>query len=102
MSGGSFDYLYSKSIDELVNNPWAIKEMAEALIREGFLDAGHATLGFHLYILAMRNVAEKIQEELEQIWRDMEWWKSGDSGRDRVEEAVRKWMQKHKAEHNEI
>ena len=88
MSGGSFNYLYCKSIDKLL---WTedLKRMADALAELGYAqDAAKAT---HQVILSIRRAQAEIEagvEALSGVWKAVEWWVSCDWGEDSVKEAL--------------
>lgn len=78
MSGGSFDYLYSKS---LTPEAHYLRDMADELYGLGFPDAARATLSF---------IAEP-PDALREVWRAVEWWRSNDYGRDQAVAAAVSW-----------
>jgi succinate dehydrogenase/fumarate reductase flavoprotein subunit len=90
MSGGSFEYLCQKDAAEVLAVLETVRRMAATLEEEfGHLakDAVDATLG-----IVRRG--EELQEEiddLKDLWKAVEWWQSGDYGRDRALVELGKW-----------
>lgn len=87
MSGGSFNYLYDRDLVELKHT---VRQMQGELAALGLEDAAART-GM---ILARMDQIESIQAEMRDVWKAVEWLKSGDWGVDFVEEAVRAWREK--------
>lgn len=81
MSGGSFDYLYSRP----EARPGEYENMAELMDR--WPDAMAAVLR----IGALKKEAEAEHEKLSQLLQAVEWWRSCDYGEDQVDEAVAGW-----------
>lgn len=92
MSGGSYNYFYSRGPEELESiarnlesmaidcekpSTWALECMAE----EGVSAKELATVGKHLRRVAGRVTAVLAQiEPLKEVMHDIEWWQSGDTG----------------------
>lgn len=78
MSGGSFDYLCFQEHP----NPEQLKRMAGELSGLGAGSAVEATL-----------VAADLPENdpLRDVWRAVEWWRSGDWGVEAVHKALEEW-----------
>ena len=83
MSGGSFEYLCYKDIDELFNVESSVEDMADALADLGYAeDAARATMDLLLEIRRSRVHLQAMKDKLEPIWKSMEWWHSCDTGED--------------------
>jgi len=90
MSGGSFDFLYSKDIDSedfRVN----LKKMIKFMKLDGFLIiANHLEkIDFNL------DKAQEIKDNLNDVLHDYEWYFSGDSGKEKFEETMTKYLEKY-------
>ena len=81
MSGGSFNYLCWKEISELMANRDTLTSMADRLLEMGYKDAAKETLKF-LYTLEQAETRlETMRERLEEVWKAVEWFDSGDWSR---------------------
>lgn len=86
MSGGSHNYLFCADEGDIGQRFSALADMArdlDAICPE----AAAATRAVADYV---RDVQPKI-EALKDLWYAVEWWQSGDRGRDQAEEAVTKY-----------
>ena len=92
MSGGAFNYLYSRDFGEY--SIGEVRAMAQALRELGHEAAAKRTEDV-ADALAM---ADAIREELKDVWRDVEWIHSGDYVRGDEEESVAAWAAKRAAE----
>ena len=84
MSGGSFDYLYSK---DLIDGRGLVERMRDELHRRGYHDAALRTAD----VLAVFDRVEVLQEELRDLWQEVEWCCSCDTTAEDVAVAVEKW-----------
>jgi len=91
MSGGSYDYFYSRAPGQLDDIATTLISMSErcadtgAWGREGADAADLAKVSSHLVMLSLKARALAVEmREAEQILHDVEWWRSGDSGPDEV------------------
>lgn len=83
MSGGSFDYLYSRA-EEL--GTWQeYQRMAASLARAGHYDAAAYTLVISTHIQS----AQHLAKALAGVHRAQEWHVSGDGSREAVTAQVR-------------
>jgi hypothetical protein len=80
MSGGSFNYLYSK---DLCQGGYELREMADWLRTAGFEDIAVATEA----CLA----SCEPPDELRYVWKAVEWFESGDWGMHEVAQAVKEY-----------
>lgn len=88
MSGGSFNYIgmkakYSETDQASISD---IKEMAEALDALGEPAAQAAARTRE--ILALFDQINELGRDLHEVWTDVEWWHSGDSGQETVMQAL--------------
>lgn len=90
MSGGSYNYLCRKSIDEiLVGGRADLQEMADRLAKLGYADdAARETQNLMQDIRAFLNRTESAAERLSEVWKNVEWWDSGDRSEDAVKHAL--------------
>ena len=89
MSGGSYEYLFVKDVDQLLNAESLIKAMFERLAGLGYAeDAAKETFDLLLTLRQFRVRIEVMQGRLSEVWRAIEWWDSGDSGEDGFKEAL--------------
>ena len=95
MSGGSFNYLcMAVDHDEplsIARKLEDIKDMRDALMSEGATDAAEATGEIVSMIERFFDELESKASKLSPLWRAMEWYCSGDWGKDRLEDALEKW-----------
>jgi len=89
MSGGSYDYLFYKDPDELLNSLSTIQDMTDRLAGLGYADdAASETEYLLLTIRQFENRISTMKARLEDVWRAVEWWDSNDSGEDGVKKAL--------------
>lgn len=92
MSGGSYDYICHKDIDELINMESTIQDMADDLASLGYAsDAAKETQSFLLSLRQCVNRLETMKDRLRPIWKAMEWWQSGDTGEDAFKKSLEKY-----------
>jgi hypothetical protein len=94
MSGGSYEYLYSKEANELVSNfeTWFpfLREMTDRLKELGHPEMSEKTFKIIQNILEIKAITDSLNDRLQEmaeIWRAVEWLDSGDS--DEVDKAVK-------------
>jgi hypothetical protein len=89
MSGGSYDYLCHKDIEDLFNMDRQLQEMSDRLAGLGYADdAARETQEFILNLRQFRNRIEAAAKRLNGVWYAVEWWDSGDYGEEQVKEAL--------------
>lgn len=91
MSGGSFDWLFCKSAEDLPNKLDTLEMMAESLDDEGFLGAAEETRALIKSINDYIEHADAACERLGPVWKAMEWYQDGDTGIEKLEEAIVKY-----------
>jgi len=92
MSGGSYDYLYSKDVEDLLHTQETIQNMADRLAGLGYAsDAAKETQELLLTLRQFENRRSAMKERLSDVWHSVEWWDSCDSGEDSVKNALEKY-----------
>ena len=94
MSGGSYNYLYFRSGDELFERVGDIKAMQERLAGLGYAEDAAAEVEEILLILNQTRIRLNTRmRRLEGVMRAVEWKDSGDSGEDAIKEALKKYRE---------
>ena len=93
MSGGSWDYLYSKDIDDLMQGSdiELLEEMADYLNQNGYEDVAKDTRRLVEYIKSAKIRVETLFEMLSPVFKAVEWYCSGDWGKDRVGKVIEEY-----------
>ena len=91
MSGGSFNYLYCKEPEELLNCIWDIEDMAEELTKMNYLDVAADMTRLAEYIKSARIRIGVLSEQLRPVMKAVEWYKSADIGEDSLKKAIEKY-----------
>ncbi len=92
MSGGSYDYLYSKEADDLFSSPYRLEEMAERLAGLGW--AADAAADAHDLVAIIRTQKVRIDAamaRLRDVFHAVEWWDSCDWSEDQVRAELSKY-----------
>ncbi len=94
MSGGSYNYLFTKEPEELFG--WSAKDdledMADSLAQLGYAeDAARETLDLLLKVRQIEVHLATRLKRLNDVWPAMEWWHSGDSSEDEVKRALARY-----------
>lgn len=93
MSGGYYNYLYCR-IDSLIDREYDLEEMANDLADLGYAyDAALATGKLISKIRQFKKDIIKNSESLSEVWKAMEYWRSGDWGEDSLKEALDKYRE---------
>lgn len=89
MSGGSYEYVCFAGADELLQKTGEIQRMADRLAGLGYAtDAARETQELLLTIRQYENRINAMQGRLSGVWRAVEWWDSGDTGEERLHDAL--------------
>lgn len=90
MSGGSWGYLYSREVDELIQcgSIELLEEMADYLNSSGYEDVAKDTRRLVEYIKSARIRIETLHEMLSPVFKAVEWYDSSDCGKDTVSRAI--------------
>lgn len=93
MSGGSWNYLYCKEIDELMNysSVETLQDMVDRLNSTGFEDVAQDTQRLVEYIKSARIRIETLFETLSPVFKAVEWFDSGDWGEETLNNEVLKY-----------
>ena len=93
MSGGSYDYLYCKEHWELFeySNVRMLEEMESRFLELGYEDVAKDFRRLIEYIKSANNRVEVLSNRLLDMMRDIEWYDSGDIGKDTLAERVEKY-----------
>lgn len=93
MSGGSWNYLYCKDIDELMNysSVETLQDMVDRLNSAGFEDVAQDTQRLVEYIKSARIRIETLFEVLSPVFKAVEWFDSGDWGEETLNNEVLKY-----------
>lgn len=92
MSGGSYDYLYSKDVSDLVNSRSTLDDMASRLQGLGYAnDAAKETLSILHSIEHFQTRMENRLSRLSGVWKAVEWWDSCDTGSEYLDDELKKY-----------
>jgi hypothetical protein len=93
MSGGSWNYLYCKEIDELMNGSSTelLQDMVDRLNSAGFKDVAKDTQRLVEYIKSASIRIETLFETLSPVFKAVEWFDSGDWGEETLNNEVLKY-----------
>lgn len=93
MSGGSWNYLCCKDIDELMNGSSIelLQDMVDRLNSAGFKDVAKDTQRLVEYIKSAKIRIETLFEALSPVFKAVEWFDSGDWGEETLNNEVLKY-----------
>lgn len=93
MSGGSWNYLYCKDVDELMNGSSTelLQDMADRLNSAGFKDVAKDTQRLVEYIKSASIRIETLFEALSPVFKAVEWFDSGDWGKETLNNEILKY-----------
>jgi hypothetical protein len=93
MSGGSWNYLYCKDVDELMNGSSTelLQDMADRLNSAGFEDVAKDTQRLVEYIKSASIRIETLFEALSPVFKAVEWFDSGDWGEETLNNEILKY-----------
>lgn len=94
MSGGSWNYLFCKDIDELMNGSSTelLQDMVDRLNSAGFKDVAKDTQRLVEYIKSASIRIETLFETLSPVFKAVEWFDSGDWGEETLNNEILKYM----------
>lgn len=96
MSGGSYEYLFTK---DLVDHYETVTAMAERIAELG---GRNSTAALDTYtVLSLMRAVRILAGHLENVWMAVEWYDSCDYGKEQVDEALREYTERVKGEHQE-
>lgn len=92
MSGGSYDYLFSKEAEDLFGYTGAyenLERMTDRLVGLGYAaDVAADALDLVAMIRTQRVRMDAAMRRLRDVFHAVEWWDSADSGEDEVRAAL--------------
>lgn len=93
MSGGSWNYLFCKDIDELMNGSSTelLQDMVDRLNSAGFEDVAKDTQRLVEYIKSASIRIETLFETLSPVFKAVEWFDSGDWGKETLNNEILKY-----------
>ena len=93
MIGGSWNYLYSKEIDDLMqySNIELLEEMSDYLNQNGYEDVAKDTRRLVEYIKSAKIRVETLFEMLSPVFKAVEWFDSGDWGEETLNNEILKY-----------
>lgn len=93
MSGGSWNYLCYKDIDELMNGSSTelLQDMVDRLNSAGFKDVAKDTQRLVEYIKSASIRIETLFETLSPVFKAVEWFDSGDWGEETLNNEILKY-----------
>lgn len=94
MSGGAFNYLCYKEIEEIFNHTGDLEDMRESLIKYGYEDIAKDTQRLIEYIKSAKCTIGTLKEMLEPVFHAVEWYESADYGKDTMIEILEKYRRK--------
>ena len=88
MSGGSFDYLYSKDPEEMFNlyNIDMLERMERFLRREGKISMAEEIGSYSFALKRMRNRAVDLHIQYAPLLEAAEFWRDDDIGTEKLDE----------------
>lgn len=94
MSGGSFNYLYCRNTDDLMKDTSDLEDMRKSLISYGYEDIAKDTQRLIEYIKSAECVIGTLKNMLEPVFHAVEWYESGDYGKEKMIEVLEKYRRK--------
>ncbi len=92
MSGGSLNYLYSKTaMGEIAENVDDIEQVECEMLKRGYKDIAMDARRLIEYIRSAENRIECLAEKLGPVFKAVEWYYSADSGEERIDDAVERY-----------
>lgn len=94
MSGGSYNYLYCKDPDQIIDEQAELERMSSRLAGLGYaVDAARETEELILIIRQFKNRVGTRIDRLSPVWKAIEWWDSADWGEEEVKAALAKYRE---------
>lgn len=91
MSGGSFEYLYTKAPEELMDKANVIDEMAEILVKQKYLDVAQDMERLSEYIRSAYIRIDVLSKQLRPVMKAVEYYEDGDIGDERLKQIVEEY-----------
>lgn len=86
MSGGSFDYMYSKDFDDI--NLGHLLRACDLFRENGWNDVATATKVIVLSYFDKNFQYDETVDAIRKVWKALEWYDNNDWGFDALDEAV--------------
>lgn len=99
MSGGSYDYLYSKSSEDFISSTVQLDSMIARLIDLDLLDISQDSLMIKSDLYNIKLLLSQMQDKiykLSPVWKAVEWFDSSDYGINEVLDSVEKYRKDNK------
>lgn len=94
MNGGSYDYLYTADIHELLTRMSDVMRMTNRLFKFGYAeDAAKESENLMLILSVARQSIDVHFSNLRDVWKAVEWVDSNDWGEDQLKEVLRKYRE---------
>jgi len=94
MSGGSYNYLFSKTGENIDEARQDMSEMLDRLVELGYLEAAKETQdAISILDLFKLKIQEKI-DRLSKVWKAVEWYDSNDWEEDEIEKAIEEYRKR--------
>lgn len=94
MSGGSFNYLCYKQIEDLFTSVDELEDMQKALIKYGYEDIAEDTQRLIEYIKSAKCTVGVLKDMLQPVFHAVEWYESADYGKETMIEVLEKYRRK--------
>ena len=91
MSGGSFNYLCYAEMPDVLGRTADMKDMERVLIALGYNDIARDVRRLIEYCKSAENRIGVLFEQLEDVFHDIEWERSGDIGKDDLFNTLEKY-----------
>lgn len=91
MSGGSFNYLCYAEMPDVLGRTADMKDMERVLIALGYNDIAKDVRRLIEYCKSAENRISVLFEQLEDVFHDIEWERSGDIGKDSLINTLEKY-----------
>lgn len=93
MSGGSWNYLYSADIEDLMSGRKLddLQRMTDRLASDGYTDVAKDVQRLVEYVRSATVRIETLFEMLKPVLKAVEWYDSGDYGKSDVLEAIEEY-----------
>ena len=91
MSGGSFNYVFCKDVDEVMLCTQDLKDIRDELIHLGYPDVAKDVQRLIEYVESSKIVISTLQEKLKDILHDVEWCADGNITNSQLAETIEKY-----------
>lgn len=91
MSGGSFEYLYTKAPEDLMDKANWIDEMAKILIKQNYLDVAQDMERLAEYIRSAYIRIDVLSKQLRPVMKAVEYYEDGDIGDEKLKKIIEEY-----------